>query len=526
MELKPPTVQANQFLSIFRRKKIILIATCQIVIVLIVGFLLLLLGLTKVSSINFWILIFTLLALNSVISILIFNSLIRPTQDLMSVIINISGEHSDLKLPNPNENYYANNGLGEAIKTLFKLSSAQPINAPINDATSSTEATVHQEISSTNSPTLNVEKALDESTCGFVVFDKDRQIIFSNKATPVQINNIGQKTLNLIFNGNDTLENWLIDCESRAVHAEKIWTRIPDKLPNQENRRFFDVFASYHKGSSAEVVLNLIDRTSYYRVDEENLDFIAFAAHELRGPITVIRGYLDVLEDELRPVLQGDQNDLFHRLVVSSNKLSSYINNILNTSSYDRKHLKVHLAEDSVFGVYDIISDDMALRAGAQNRILNVSIPKDLPTIAVDKNSMSEVLSNLIDNALKYTNEGGIVNVEAKVSGNFIDVSVLDNGIGMPNSVISNLFQKFYRSHRSREIVVGTGIGLYISKAIVESHGGNISVRSQEGQGSVFTVSIPIYSTVADKLKSLDNSNIGIISEGKGWINNHSMHRG
>jgi len=139
---------------------------------------------------------------------------------------------------------------------------------------------------------------------------------------------------------------------------------------------------------------------------------------------------------------------------------------------------------------------------------------------------MSEVFGNLIDNAIKYSSEGGSINVTAVVNGDFVDVSVADNGIGMPESVVSNLFQKFYRSHRSRETVAGTGIGLYISKAIVESHGGTISVRSEDGKGSTFTVSLPIYATVADKLKAGDNSNAGLISEGRGWIKNHSMFRG
>jgi len=168
----------------------------------------------------------------------------------------------------------------------------------------------------------------------------------------------------------------------------------------------------------------------------------------------------------------------------------------------------------------------MKLRASSQNRLLAISIPTDLPTIAVDRASMSEVFGNLIDNAIKYSKEGGAISVTAKANGDFVDISVQDNGIGMPDNVVSNLFQKFYRSHRSRETVAGTGIGLYISKAIVESHGGSISVRSEEGKGSIFTISLPIYATVADKLKASDNSNESLISEGKGWINNHSMFRG
>ena len=84
---------------------------------------------------------------------------------------------------------------------------------------------------------------------------------------------------------------------------------------------------------------------------------------------------------------------------------------------------------------------------------------------------------------------------------------------------------KFYRSHRTSQNFSGTGLGLYISKAIVESHGGSIGVRSKEGEGSVFTFSVPIYSTVADKLLAADNSNSGIINNGGGWIKNHAMFK-
>ena len=142
----------------------------------------------------------------------------------------------------------------------------------------------------------------------------------------------------------------------------------------------------------------------------------------------------------------------------------------------------MHLVEGTIKSVYEMISDDMQLRANSQNRLLTVSFPTDLPTVAVDVASMSEVFGNLIDNAIKYSNEGGAINVTAKAAGDFVEVVFQDNGIGMPESVVSNLFQKFYRSHRSRETVAGTGIGLYISKAIVESHGGTISVRSEDGK--------------------------------------------
>jgi signal transduction histidine kinase len=166
----------------------------------------------------------------------------------------------------------------------------------------------------------------------------------------------------------------------------------------------------------------------------------------------------------------------------------------------------------------------MELRAQSQRRLLSVELPNDLPTIAADRSSLSEVLSNLIDNALKYSNDGGSVSVNAVTEGNFIKVSVTDNGIGIPSSVIGNLFHKFYRSHRSRETVAGTGIGLYLCKAIVESHGGQIGVTSTEGQGSTFTFTVPIYASVKDKLQANDFTNAGLISSSEGWIKNHSKY--
>ena len=146
--------------------------------------------------------------------------------------------------------------------------------------------------------------------------------------------------------------------------------------------------------------------------------------------------------------------------------------------------------------------------------------------ICADTASLSEVFGNLIDNAIKYSNEGGAITVSAASKGDMVEFSVEDHGIGMPGSVVSNLFQKFYRSHRSRETVAGTGIGLYISKAIVESHGGTIAVRSEDGHGSTFTVSLPSYKTVADKLKQDNNGNELLISREGSWIKNHTMYRG
>jgi two-component system phosphate regulon sensor histidine kinase PhoR len=516
MAVKQPQKFAKDFWPYFTKIVTTVVILSQLVILITIAAILYIFDFLYDYPLAFFCILAAQAILGIVSSIFVYKLVAQPLKDLLAAIIHISGEPTATTPPNPNDQRFDKSGFKDVLQTIYELASTDK--PSVTTQTSTVEVT-------TKSPATMLENALDETSAGFVVLNHARNITFSNKAAPINIDAKGVPTLSLLFNGKETLDAWLEECEKSAVHAEHTWSRVPNKLPEEEGRRLFDIIASYDKGAESEVVLTLIDRTSLYEVGEQELDFIAFAAHELRGPITVIRGYLDVLEDELKDVLKDDQHELFRRLTVSANRLSGYINNILNTSRYDRRHLKMHLAETTINEVYDTIRDDMDLRASAQNRLLTVTLPADLPKIAGDPASLSEVFGNLIDNAIKYSNEGGVINVGASAKGDLVEVTIEDHGIGMPASVIGNLFQKFYRSHRSRETVAGTGIGLYISKAIVESHGGTISVRSEDGKGSTFIVSLPTFQSVADKLKAGDNSNEGLIDQGSGWIKNHSMYR-
>lgn len=371
-----------------------------------------------------------------------------------------------------------------------------------------------------------VYDGIKNMSSGLVILDRKGHILYSNAGVPTTEDAEGRPRLNLHFPEHDSLKTWLHKVRKNELKADKSWTRVANKLPREKDRKIYDVTASFRKNSTAEVILMIFDRTNAYNPEEDDLDFISFAAHELRGPITVIRGYLDVLQDELDPKLTDDQRELLSRLIVSTNRLTSYVNNILNTSRYDRRHLKLRLVEEKVSSIYDLISDDMHMRAKTQNRLLVTEIPHTLPTVAADISAASEVISNLIDNAIKYSNEGGLVHVTAKAIPKYIEISVTDRGIGMPENVLPNLFHKFYRSHRSRETVAGTGIGLYICKAIVNSHGGTITARSIVNEGSTFSFTLPIYDTVAEKIGAHNNSNESLIEHGSGWIRNHSMFRG
>lgn len=509
MAVKPKsTTPIRDYWPRFQKRSILLTIIMQLIVTVIVGVVLVISGNFTTSDLLLWLTLVAVYATTLGVNILLIIIVTEPTKTLMDAVTHISGEPTTTTPPNPNAKRYEHNGFKETLQQIYELS--------IQTETPT----------SPDTNTAIVKTALENTSTGFVILDKDHRVVFHNQHAPVGVGQNNEPALELIFSNEQNLNDWLHDCELHAVHAEKTWTRIANRLPGEDDRRMFDLIASYQKGSVAETVLTLVDRTGQYMPEEEDLDFIAFAAHELRGPITVIRGYLDVLGDELENTLAADQKELLKRLVVSANRLSSYVNNILNASRFDRRHLKVHMKEQTVAGIYSLIQNDMQLRASSQNRILMTNIPTNLPTVAADAGSISEVLGNLIDNAIKYSNDGGAINVTAALVGDFVEISVQDNGIGMPGAVVSSLFHKFYRSHRSRETVAGTGIGLYIVKAFVESNGGTVSVRSAEGQGSIFSFTLPVYATVAEKLKSSDNSNENLIEHGNGWISNHAMYRG
>ncbi len=447
---------------------------------------------------------------------LLIKRLIEPTKLLSEAITHVSKQANDVTPPNINRARYERSGLKSMIQTIYELSVGSTHELGV----------ANNQIDSLRMNAAFAQDLLKDLPCGVMALNKERAVVFANAKAPVVVGHDQNQQIELIFN-DDELNKWLKTCEESKMSDLSIWTRIPDKLPDEPQRRIFDVIALYQKEStSSDTIIVTVDKTKEYAIAQEDMDFIALAAHELRGPITVIRGYLDVLSMEIDSKLLPEQKELFERLSVSSNRLSSYINNILNVSRYDRKHLKLHLHEETLAAIFQSLADDLGMRARTQNRLLSINIPGDLPTVAADNNSLSEVIGNLVDNAIKYSFEGSQIIVNATVKGDFVEVSVQDSGIGIPGTIMSHLFTKFYRSHRSRQTVSGTGLGLYISKAIIESHGGQIWARSKEGQGSTFGFSVPIYATVANKLLASNNGNQDIIESSSGWIKNHSMTRG
>ena len=366
------------------------------------------------------------------------------------------------------------------------------------------------------------------------VFNKD-QLVTNASETGLEYCGLkssklfGQKlyeVLNLEFPNEFTLEKWIEDCQDNKVTDLFQWERVRINIPGEKGeRKQCDIAAYYNRDnpSGTEFIVTLFDRTLQYNQDEQNLSFVALAVHELRTPLTMLRGYVEVFQDELGPTLTPELQNFMKKMEAAATQLSGFVNNILNVARVEEDQLELSLTEQNWEQVLNASVDLMRLRAQVHKKTLEVTVQPNLPAVAIDRVSIQEVINNLIDNAIKYSGETEkqiIINARLNKDG-LIETSVQDFGVGMPSSVVQNLFEKFYRNHRTQAQFGGSGLGLYLSKAIVTAHGGQIGVSSKEGEGSTFSFTLLPYSQLSDGQKS----NAEITRSAHGWIKNHSLYR-
>lgn len=321
------------------------------------------------------------------------------------------------------------------------------------------------------------------------------------------------------------LTDWLHEAKTNKIQDIKLWPM--SVISDVDGNKAYDILVRYSKSDSydCEVIIVLLDKTEEIIKQEKQMEFIALAAHELRGPITVMRGIIDVFKNELAEEMSQDHQDLLIRMGVSARQLSGYIENILSVSRIEKDTFEVLPEELDWIDAIKKSVEDLSVRARAHHRKLEVSLPESLPAVAADPIAITHVITNLVDNAIKYSKEDGLVRLTTLLKDGEVETTIQDFGIGIPANVVENLFTKFYRSHKSRQIASGTGLGLYLCKTIIEAHGGKIWVRSSEGKGTTFGFTLPTYESFAKNRINKDNQESNIIRGRHGWIKNHSLYR-
>ncbi len=234
-------------------------------------------------------------------------------------------------------------------------------------------------------------------------------------------------------------------------------------------------------------------------IDKIKSEFVSVAAHQLRTPLSGIKWSLDMIAKGYLGPINEKQKSIILKTYETNDRMILLVNNLLNTERIESgtteiNYKKVDLKELIVDVLYYIKP-----MANDKNITINTSSDKDVVTVKVDSDKMKEVFQNIIENSVKYTKENGNIDIDMFIQKNNVVVSVSDNGIGIPDGYKDKVFEKFYRADNARKIKTeGSGLGLYVAKEIVERHGGTLSFESEEGIGTTFYISIPVFNEVGD----------------------------
>ncbi len=218
-------------------------------------------------------------------------------------------------------------------------------------------------------------------------------------------------------------------------------------------------------------------------------NMVADIAHELRTPLSNLRGYLEAVRDG---VIKPDA-DTIRSLDEEAALLSRLVDDLQELSLAEAGELKLVCQAENIGELIKQTVGGLQAQATTKGLSVSVDLPDRLPAVNIDSPRISQVLRNLLENALAHTAEGDAITVIAAQQGNWVEVSVVDTGEGIPAEDLPNIFERFYRVDKSRARTTGgSGLGLTIAKRLVEAHGGTIQAQSEQGKGSRFSFTVPI----------------------------------
>jgi PAS domain S-box-containing protein len=229
------------------------------------------------------------------------------------------------------------------------------------------------------------------------------------------------------------------------------------------------------------------------RVNKLQADFAAMIVHDLRSPLANIMGIAEMMHDGLFGDTTEDQKSWLERMRNNAKNLVQLVSDFLDVSKLESGHIELHRSPTDVLELVRNIVVNYLPVAASKNIILTYRGDDALPPIDADPRRLDQVITNLLSNALKFTGAGGTVTIRLrKEIGDAVRIEVEDSGVGIQRSEISQLFQKYRQAGNARVLSQdGTGLGLVICKMIIEAHGGNISVVSEEGKGTKVTFTLP-----------------------------------
>jgi signal transduction histidine kinase len=273
---------------------------------------------------------------------------------------------------------------------------------------------------------------------------------------------------------------------------------VNKKTPGEFSPQVIDLLKTFASQSAlaiqnARLFREIADKSRQLEAaSRHKSEFLANMSHELRTPLNAIIGFSEVLSERMFGELNEKQEEYLKDIHASGQHLLSLINDILDLSKIEAGRMELELTD---FHLPTALDSALALireRAGRRGIALHLSVDDRLGQIRADERKVRQVVLNLLSNAIKFTPEGGRIDVGAVPRDGFVEVAVSDTGVGIAPEDQEAVFEEFRQVGTADKKVEGTGLGLTLCRKFIELHGGKIWVKSQLGQGSTFTFTVPV----------------------------------
>jgi two-component system phosphate regulon sensor histidine kinase PhoR len=406
---------------------------------------------------------------------------------------------------------YASSSVIGVISCFSKTSDAFDDDAARILLTLSSEAALALEKASLYKTTLEdktkIETIINSLTDGLIVIDQQSRLVLANpfisRLIGIEVDDYDaplplmleksrydiefkevsfSDALEKVLIGGENLKNELLIATVPPIIFQVFWVPLKDL-----------------EGKIGGAVILLHDITDFVELDRMKSDFISIVSHELKTPLTSIKGFVRLLAAERVGPVTEKQRHYLEIVQKQTESLTLLINDLLDLSKIEAGIIEVRhepvLLSELVRGVIMQL-DNMAQEKGT---VLKIEIPKDLPLVSGDTDRLNQVFMNLIHNAIKFTPQGGEITIKATSMGEDCLVKVMDTGIGISSQDLSKIFNKFYQvDSSSTRQQSGTGLGLPISRQLVSAHGGEMWVNSTKGKGTTFSFTLPFHNTRKD----------------------------
>jgi signal transduction histidine kinase len=349
----------------------------------------------------------------------------------------------------------------------------------------------------------NLEAILESIADGVIVADNQNKVDIANlpacNILDIPRNQLLGKSINELLGLYGHFgESWIHTINDWANNADRIeqWTYLADQLVIE------DKFVSVHLSPVLSdnqfygTVSIFRDITKEVEVDKLKSEFVSTVSHELRTPMTSIKGYADLMLMGAAGTMTDPQIRYLQVIKNNADRLHMLVNDLLDISRIETGKTGLDLRPlDIPQIIAQVVDGHLHGRIQHEARSLNVTteIAPSLPLVNADHARITQVLTNLLDNALNYTPDDGQITIMAKATHSYVHISVKDTGIGISKENQEKIFDRFYRAEDSEvQRIPGTGLGLAIVRSLIDMHGGRLKVESELGKGSTFTFNLPV----------------------------------